>query len=132
MLKKTLDGAWEFKAAGWKEWLPATVPGCNYLDLLRLGRIEDPFIGTNETKTAWVALEDWEYRRSFEITPGEMRCRRAVLVCGMLDTVCEITINGMPAGKGENAHKAYSFDVRSLLREGENEIHILFGSIIGR
>lgn len=128
MLKKTLDGAWEFKAAGWKEWLPATVPGCNYLDLLRLGRIEDPFIGTNETKAAWVAREDWEYRRSFEITPGELRCRLAVLVCGMLDTVCEITINGMPAGKGENAHKAYSFDVRSLLREGENEIHILFRS----
>lgn len=128
MQKKTLCGAWEFRAAGWQEWLPATVPGCNYLDLLRLGRIKDPCVGTNEDKVSWVALEDWEYRRSFSLSADELRCRRALLVCKMLDTVCEITVNGTFAGEGENAHREYSFDVRSLLREGTNEIHILFRS----
>jgi len=128
LLKNALNGAWEFRASGWSEWLPAVVPGCNYLDLLRLGRIEDPFNGTNETKVSWVALEDWEYRRNFTVSKEEISCRRAVLICEMLDTIFEVTFNGVLAGKGENAHMAYTFDVSDLLREGANEIHIIFRS----
>ena len=54
-----LNGEWKFRQKGESEWLSAKVPGCNYLDLLRLDKIKDQFVGTNEKDAYWVALEDW-------------------------------------------------------------------------
>ena len=68
MLEQSLNGArgvWQFREAGQGEWMPAEAPGCNYGDLLALGKIPDPFIGQNEEKSKWVAERDWEYRRAF-------------------------------------------------------------------
>ena len=48
MLEQSLNGArgvWQFREAGQGEWMPAEAPGCNYGDLLALGKIPDPFIG---------------------------------------------------------------------------------------
>ena len=75
MLEQSLNGArgvWQFREAGQGEWMPAEAPGCNYGDLLALGKIPDPFIGQNEEKSKWVAERDWEYRRQ------EIRNRRFV------------------------------------------------------
>ena len=42
---------WELRAVGgppgFGDWIPATVPGCVHTDLLRAGKIPDPFAGTN-------------------------------------------------------------------------------------
>lgn len=57
-MKKSLNGDWLFKEVNENDWLGATVPGCNYLDLLALDRIPDPFDGTNEEQVFWVAQRD--------------------------------------------------------------------------
>ena len=49
-MKVTLDGDWEFRQAGERKWMPATVPGCNFTDLIAVGTIPDPFISDNELK----------------------------------------------------------------------------------
>ena len=54
-----------FQAAGTGEWTKAVVPGCNFLDLMNNGDIDDPFIGLNESKVKWVGETDWEYKRNF-------------------------------------------------------------------
>ena len=33
-MKKTLNGKWQFRKVGDKLYKEATVPGCNYLDLM--------------------------------------------------------------------------------------------------
>jgi len=44
-------GPWSFRApkgpAGFRDWMPALVPGCVHTDLLRDGKIPDPFYGAN-------------------------------------------------------------------------------------
>ena len=55
MKMQSLAGAWKFRQAGTKEWLPASVPGGVHTDLLALGRIPDPFVGDNEKRVQWVA-----------------------------------------------------------------------------
>ena len=45
---KTLTGDWRFRRADQGDWMPAKVPGCNFLDLMAAGKIPDPFVGMNE------------------------------------------------------------------------------------
>ena len=125
----SLNGAWQFREAQKKgEWLPAEVPGCNFLDLLRAGKIEDPFVGVNEKKVNWVAQVDWEYARAFDVPEALLSCDRVELSCACLDTICEVFVNGQSVGKGENAHRHYRFDVRDVLKPGKNQISVVFAS----
>ena len=48
MAKFDLCGKWKFKEVGKEEYLDATVPGCNYLDLINNKIIDDPFYKDNE------------------------------------------------------------------------------------
>lgn len=53
------------EAAGAGEWLEAAVPGCIHLDLMKAGKIPDPFYGFNDLEVQWVAEANWLYRRLF-------------------------------------------------------------------
>ena len=53
--------------------LPAQVPGCLTTDLLRAGKIEDPYLDENEFKTRWIGHTDWQYTLVFDaelMAPG--------------------------------------------------------------
>jgi beta-mannosidase len=127
-MKKMLNGAWLFKEVNGEEWLGATVPGCNYLDLLRLGKIPDPFDGLNEKDVLWVAQKDWTYKKTFTVDAAELKADQVNLVCEMLDTVCDVYVNSKLAGKGENAHLKYSFDIKPFVSAGENTVEVIFYS----
>ena len=60
-MKISLNGLWEFKKVSDSKWMTATVPGCNYLDLMDAKIIKDPFYGENEKDVYWVAERDWKY-----------------------------------------------------------------------
>ncbi len=127
-MKQILDGTWEFRAVDDALWQPAQVPGCNYLDLLANGRIPDPFYGLNEADVAWVAEKDWIYRKRFTLTKEQLAADEITLSCRMLDTICEVFVNDCPVGSGQNCHVEYRFPVQKALKEGENEVCIVFTS----
>src|SRR5512146_2833430 len=95
---QSLDGKWDFRQLPGEEWLPAQVPGSVHLDLLKLGRIPDPYFGDNEKKVQWVAEKDWEYRRTFTVDADVLREERVYLACEGLDTLAEVFINGQQVG----------------------------------
>lgn len=128
MMQISLNGEWKFREAQKGEWLPAKVPGCNYLDLLHAEKIPDPFVGLNEKEVYWVAETDWEYERTFTVPAELLDCDRVELQCATLDTICDVFVNDTLVGKGENAHRRYAFDMKSALKAGENRIRILFYS----
>jgi beta-mannosidase len=127
-MKKTLNGKWQFRKVGDKLYKEATVPGCNYLDLMANGDIPDPFIGLNEKDVYWVGETNWEYKKTFEITEEELNCDDILLTCEMLDTICDVFVNNMLAFSARNCFKAYSVSIKERLDKGENEIRILFRS----
>ncbi|MGQ5262235.1 glycoside hydrolase family 2 protein [Micromonospora sp. ZYX-F-536] len=106
--------------------VPATVPGCVHTDLLDAGLIEDPYLDDNELALAWIGRTDWSYRTSFRRPAGDHE--RVDLVCAGLDTVATVTVNGVEVGRTENMHRGYRFDVRSLLRDGDNDLVVTFDS----
>ena len=127
-IKQSLGGEWQFRQAGSDEWLPAEVPGGAHTDLLRAGRIPDPFVGDNEKRTQWVAEQDWEYRRVVAVDNRLLSQDRILLVCDGLDTLAEVWVNGQIVGEAENMFRPYSWDVRGVLRVGENDLRVLFRS----
>jgi beta-mannosidase len=130
MQSLSLSGSWTFREANTPHWLPATVPGSVHLELLALGRIPDPFVADNELQVQWVGERDWEYRRTFAADEALLAENQVWLVCDGLDTLADVSINGQLVGHGENMFQTYRWDVKPLLRAGENEIHIRFGGPI--
>ncbi len=128
MIIKSLCGKWNLKDESGEYSLEATVPGCNYLDLMQNGIISDPFYGENEKDVYWVAERNWIYEKTFDVSEKELSFEKITLVCKRLDTICSVFVNGKKAGKGQNCHIAYEFDIKSLLKSGENTVRIFFES----
>ena len=126
MHRQSLSGQWSFHQTGSDEWLPASVPGGVHTDLLTLGRIPDPFVADNEKKVQWIAYTDWEYRRSFDVTPDVLKESRQILVCDGLDTLADISLNGKLLGNANNLYRQWKWDVTGLVKEKGNELVILF------
>jgi beta-mannosidase len=125
---QSLRGAWQFRQAGTEGWLSATVPGGVHTDLLALDRIPDPFVGDNEKHVVWVAETDWEYRYQFDAAPELLSQPQIWLVCEGLDTLATVSLNGHELGRTANMFRQYRWDVKSLLKAGDNELHIAFYS----
>ncbi|MEU8182178.1 glycoside hydrolase family 2 protein [Micromonospora sp. NPDC049047] len=134
MSRQALYDGWTLRAAPGAEVpdtiagraVPATVPGCVHTDLLDAGLIPDPYLDDNELAVAWIGRTDWHYRTSIRRPVGEHD--RVDLVCAGLDTVATLTVNGVEVGRTANMHRGYRFDVRALLRDGDNDLSVAFDS----
>jgi beta-mannosidase len=124
----SLNGEWKMRNTRDEHWESAHVPGSVFTDLLRNGLMEDPFYRDNEDKTLALSYNDYEYTREFNISGDILKHNRVFLYCEGLDTLTEIKINGQLIAKTNNMHRSYEFDVKDVLREGVNNIHILLFS----
>lgn len=126
MQRQTLAGPWQFRQDGNSTWWPATVPGGVHTDLLALGHIPDPFVADNELKVMWIAETDWEYRRSFTVDTELLQADHVSLICDGLDTLADVYINGVLLGHANNMFRRWEWNVKDVLRSGENEIKVYF------
>ena len=124
-----LNGPWTLEIPGTSFGnVSASVPGSVYHDLLTAGLIPDPFYRDNEMDALKLMDNDFCYRRSFRVE-SELLGRDAVLLrCEGLDTVASLRINGQAAGRADNMHRIWEFDVKHLLHPGDNTIEVFFAS----
>lgn len=127
-MKRSLTGAWLFRATDQENFLPAEVPGCQYLDMMKNGVIPDPFIGTNESAVAWIHDKDFIYRKTFLITEEELKNERIDLTFLCVDTIAEVRLNDRVLGQTKNCFFPYVFSVKDLLVLGENVLEVTFFS----
>jgi beta-mannosidase len=125
MRVQTLNGAWELVVRE-DQVIPATVPGCVHTDLLAAGLIEDPYYRDNELGVMWIGEADWTYRRSFAVDSELLDHERVLLRCKGLDTLATLSINGQRVARTDNMFRTWEYDVKGLLREGENRIEVRF------
>jgi beta-mannosidase len=127
-------GPWSFRAtngpAGFGDWMPAVVPGCVHTDLLRAGKIPDPFYGTNEKGLQWIEHTDWEYRSSLVADDALLAHERVELAWKGLDTFAEVFVNGASVLRADNMFRSWRVDVRARLRRGPNDVVVRFRSPI--
>lgn len=127
---QSLGGLWQWQAVGERELHTGEVPGSVLGDMLREKLIDDPYWRKNEYKTRELMANDYRYLRRFSVDKTALEAESATLLCEGLDTIAEISINGRLAAKTDDMHRLYRIPVKELLREGENEIEIIFRSAI--
>src|SRR3954464_11562903 len=101
MITQTLHDGWTVRPAADVGEVPAelrsvtvsaTVPGCVHTDLLRAGKIADPYRAFNEYALKWIGLPDWEYHTSFDADARLFDHERIDLACDGLDTVAVVRL----------------------------------------
>jgi len=125
-----LDGAWEFRKAGSPEWMPAEVPGCVHLDLLRNKKIPDPYFRDNEEKVQWVGETGWEYRKVIKLDQSVFAWRKIELSFKGLDTYANVYLNDSLILVADNMFREWFVDVKRFLRSGNNVLRIQFPSVV--
>ncbi|WP_262676914.1 beta-mannosidase [Paenibacillus sp. J5C2022] len=130
MIVKALHEGWQFRSGDGEDWLPAQVPGCVHMDLLRNGSIADPFYGTNEREMQWVDKRDWEYATVFETDEEIWEASRAELVFDGLDTYADVYLNDRPILFADNMFRGWRVDVKPHLKKGANTLVVKFRSPI--
>lgn len=125
-----LNNEWQFTQADKNEWHSATVPGSVQRDLIRLDILPDPYFGTNEDSVQWVEDENWDFKKSFEVTKEQLEYDDALLTFEGLDTHADVYLNGSKLFRAENMFVKHEQSVKSLLREGENKLYVRFFSPI--
>ncbi|MNO19897.1 Exo-beta-D-glucosaminidase precursor [compost metagenome] len=128
-LQLKLDN-WQFRACGDETWLPAAVPGTVHTDLLRNELIPSPFYGKNEHELQWIDKKDWEYRTVLQLDEEWQQRAIAELVFKGLDTYADVYVNDVHVLSADNMFRAWTVDVKVLLRAGENEIRVRFRSVV--
>ncbi|NQU54235.1 MAG: glycoside hydrolase family 2 protein [Bacteroidetes bacterium] len=128
MFQKELSENWTFNQVGENQWLPATVPGTVHTDLMANDKIEDPFYRMNEHDLQWIDKVDWEYKSTFVLDKTILQKDRIELDFKGLDTYAEVFVNGTKVLTTNNMFREWQADVKKVLQEGENEIHIVFRS----
>ncbi|MEG2413496.1 MAG: glycoside hydrolase family 2 protein [Clostridia bacterium] len=128
MEKINLNGIWLLEEIGGSHKCEATIPSSNFVDLERAKIIPDPLVGMNENAVQWVAKSDWQYSREFDVDSECFGKEKFQLVCEMLDTICEIFVNGQLVGKGNNINRTYIFDIKKAVKIGKNNIQVKFFS----
>lgn len=125
-----ISEGWTFRQADKEEWLPATVPGSVHTDLLKNGKIEDPFYRLNEHNLQWIDKVNWEYKTTFNIDPVTFNRDRIALDFKGLDTYADVFVNDTQVLSADNMFREWMVDIKPQVKEGANELRILFRSPI--
>lgn len=123
MKKFDLNGTWQMRGGEYE--CSGTVPGSVYSFLLDNKLIDDPFYRDNELKIEAITDNDFEFSRTFDYKTDSTK---TLLCCEGLDTICDVYINGEHIAYTDNMHRSYEFDVTSVLKNGKNEIKLVFHS----
>ena len=65
-----------------------------------------------------------EYSRKLKLPEGFKR-EKVLVHFGACDQICEVFVNGAPAGENIGGYLPFSFDITAFLSDGENEIKVI-------
>lgn len=129
--RQYLHEDWKFGEARLTNRYEAQVPGLVHTDLLRLGLIDDPYIGLNERKVQWVDKEDWIYETTFQVSDAVLANDCIDLCFDGLDTYADVYVNDTKVLEADNMFRRWRVGVKHLLKTepaSENVLRVYFHS----
>ena len=119
MIREFIHENWKMRQVGDEFFVPATVPGTVYTDMMAAGKLEDPYYRDNEDKALRMMDNDFEYETTFAVgdRKGFDECDKVFLCFEMIDSVADVYLNGKLLGNTLNMHRKYEFDVKDLLTD---------------
>jgi beta-mannosidase len=120
-----LEGKWQINDDEGEYAFAGNVPGTVQGDLVRQELVPHPYVGLNEEYMRDLENRSWTYVKEFEMDdlPTE---ENVELVFEGVDTLSDIRLNGRYLGSTEDMFLEYRFDIKDVLKIGENvlEVHI--------
>lgn len=111
-----------------QESVACQAPCTLYSVLYESGRIPDPFYGLNDQRLTALADKDCAFEAQVEADEALLSRQYVELTFQGLDTICRISLNGVTLDRVKNMHRAYTYDVKELLRPGKNTLRLEFAS----
>lgn len=118
---------WKMTFDGHKN-LSCTAPCSMYSVLLDHKIIDDPFYGLNEREYQHLSKKDCKFECEFDVDSETLAKEYNELNFLGLDTICDIYLNGTLLDSVMNMHRKYTYDVKSLLKNGTNKLELYFSS----
>ncbi len=123
----SLNDGWQLSEAENLNWQLAEVPGTVQADLLRLGKIPDPFQKNNEDSIQWISTKKWLYKKHFSISEETLKRTKHFMNFEGLDTYAEVFLNDSLILSANNAFRSWEVDLSDILK-AENELLVIFKS----
>jgi len=100
------------------------VPFSMYSALIESGDLKHPYYEGSEKKARDLSNEDIECVCRFD-SDKDIICREHIILNFYgIDTLSEITLNGVLLGKTENMHLKYSFDIKNIVQLKDNLLSV--------
>ncbi|MCD7885136.1 MAG: glycoside hydrolase family 2 protein [Lachnospiraceae bacterium] len=115
MIRLDLNENWKMREVSPEpamEFIPAVVPGSVYTDLLREGRMEDPFWKDNEDEALRLMDQDYEYVTRFDCPDELLACERVLLHFDGVDTIADVYLNHVLLGSPCNMHRVWEYELK--------------------
>lgn len=111
------------------EWIRVSeFPTTVHVELLRLKKIPDPFIGLHDWDVQWIGESEWAFKSHFDMTEDELEFPNVDLVFDGLDTFASIYVNGCRVLQTTNQFVSYRAPAKTQLKVGNNELILHFES----
>ena len=107
------------------DYIPATVPGNIFIDLLSNKIIPDPFMLNNEDSVQWVHEKMWEYSSLFNVSNKILKQDEQMLQLKGLDTYATVYLNDSLILEADNMFRSWEVSVKNILKP-KNELKIIF------
>ena len=111
-----------------KEWVELGEKGTVQEALISSGELPDPFYGRNEEAFLWIENHEWKFKSLFFINKEQLKNEFIELEFPSIDTYANVYLNDSLILTTENAFKPYSTQIKSIVKEGVNEITVVFTS----
>ena len=111
-----------------KVWIDLGAKGSVQEALIQSGELPDPFYGKNEDKFGWIEEHQWEFKSIFFVSKEMLLNNFVEIEFPSIDTYASIYVNDKLVFKANNAFRPYSSQIKKLLKEGSNEISVIFTS----
>lgn len=121
---KILD--WSVKHPESGEWMQLGTRGSVQEVFIKNGLEPDPFYGLNEKKFAWFENQIWEFKAEFYLSAEDADFAFNELYFSSIDTYADIFLNDSLIGHAKNAFIPHSFQVKTYIQKGKNEVRLRF------
>ncbi len=92
-------------------------------ELIRSGKMEDPYFGLNEYRAAeLINKKNSLFEQDFEITSDVLSKKYVLLSASGIDTVADIFLNGKCIAHTSDMFRTYEIDVKDVIKAGTNHI----------
>ena len=122
-MKISLNGEWRLVTSDGKYDTAAQIPGSLYGTLISKGLIDDPYYRDNEYKSTYISDTDCLFSRSFD-AKEIIDCEHKLLKFYGIDTLSQVTLNGVELGKTDNMHREYVFDISDIIKPEGNLVTV--------